>query len=55
MLVDFVLFIVDSGRLSAVTELAEKYEDFEMLVTLCHGTGSTTKLKEYMMRFSEQV
>lgn len=39
----------------ATVELAERYEDFPMLVTLYQGLGSTSKLKEYMNRFSEQV
>lgn len=46
---------MDGGRLPATVELAERYEDFPMLVTLYQGLGSTSKLKEYMNRFSEQV
>ena len=46
---------VEGGQLPAVEQLAEKYEDFQMLVTLCQGIGNRSKLKEYMVRFAEQV
>lgn len=50
-----VLCVVDCGKLPSVAKLAEKYEDFQMLVTLCQGIDSSAKLKEYMVRFKEQV
>lgn len=48
-------FTVEHGQLSPASELAERYQDFGILVTLCQGIGNTAKLKEYMTRFSEQV
>ena len=46
---------MDHGKLSLASELAERYEDFRVLIILCQGTGDIAKLKEYMIRFSEQV
>ena len=46
---------MDYGKVPSVAKLAEKYEDFQMLVTVCQGIGSSAKLKEYMVRFKEQV
>ena len=48
-----ICYTDNSGRLPAVEELAEKYEDFATLVKI--SQGNTAKLKVYMNRFSAEV
>ena len=46
---------VDAGQYQHATELAERFEDFRVLVQLCEDTGNRGKLAEYMQRYKAQV
>ena len=46
---------VKHGQLHAASDLAERYHDFRVLVTLCQESGNTSRLKEYITNYSEQV
>ena len=46
---------VEAGQYSYATELAERYEDFRVLVQLCEETGNRGQLREYMQNYKSQV
>ena len=46
---------MDAGQYQHATELAEKFEDFCVLVQLCEDTGNRGKLAEYMQQYKAQV
>ena len=46
---------VKHGQLQHVTELAEKYKDFPVLIQLCEELNNKMKLKEYISLFAAQV
>ena len=47
--------LLEGGQYQFAAELAEKYADFGVLVSLCEGVGDRGKLREYMATFKEQV
>ena len=43
------------GYLEEAMTLAQKYEDFFMLISLCEQTNDMNKLEQYKVMFREQV
>ncbi len=48
-------FSVEHGQIPSTTDLAERYCDFRILITLCQESGCYNKLKDYVVKFADQV
>ncbi len=46
---------VEHGQIPSTTDLAERYCDFRILITLCQESGCYNKLKDYVVKFADQV
>ena len=45
---------VEHGQYDQSIELAERYQDYQLLVQLCESAGDRERLKTYIARFAEQ-
>lgn len=48
-------FIVEFHQYSQATSLAEKYQDFGILIELCETMEDKDSLEKYSIQFKEQV
>lgn len=48
-------FPVQHKHFDRAASLAEKYEDFEMLMTICDATNNQERLQRYRSQFADKV